>query len=142
MRIALVSPYSWTYPGGVTRHIEALAEQFLATGHEVRVLAPFDPEDRLSTRLHRGARPQGRPRPDHVIPLGRTVGIPANGAVSNLAVTPYALTTMRREIRAFAPDVVHLHEPIVPAICWDAMGAIDAPLVGTYHSYSTNPLTN
>ena len=25
MRIALVSPYSWTYPGGVTRHIEALA---------------------------------------------------------------------------------------------------------------------
>ena len=29
MRIALVSPYSWTYPGGVTRHIEALAEQFL-----------------------------------------------------------------------------------------------------------------
>ena len=27
MRIALVSPYSWTYPGGVTRHIEALAEQ-------------------------------------------------------------------------------------------------------------------
>ena len=25
MRVALVSPYSWTYPGGVTRHIEALA---------------------------------------------------------------------------------------------------------------------
>ena len=24
MRIALVSPYSWSYPGGVTRHIEAL----------------------------------------------------------------------------------------------------------------------
>ena len=21
MRVALVSPYSWTYPGGVTRHI-------------------------------------------------------------------------------------------------------------------------
>ena len=32
MRIALVSPYSWTYPGGVTRHIEALAEQLLAEG--------------------------------------------------------------------------------------------------------------
>ena len=25
MRVALLSPYSWTYPGGVTRHIEALA---------------------------------------------------------------------------------------------------------------------
>ena len=29
MRIALVSPYSWSYPGGVTRHIEALAEHGL-----------------------------------------------------------------------------------------------------------------
>ena len=45
-RIALVSPYSWTYPGGVTRHVEALAEQFLAGGHDVRVLAPYDPDDR------------------------------------------------------------------------------------------------
>ena len=27
MRVALVSPYSWTYPGGVTRHIEALASR-------------------------------------------------------------------------------------------------------------------
>ena len=76
MRIALVSPYSWTYPGGVTRHIEALAEQLLAEGHHVRVLAPFDPPDRRSERLHRGARPQERPLPDYVIPLGRTVGHP------------------------------------------------------------------
>ena len=45
MRIALVSPYSWTYPGGVTRHIEALAEQFQAAGHHVRVLAPYDPNE-------------------------------------------------------------------------------------------------
>src|SRR5271168_1698514 len=45
MRIALVSPYSWTYPGGVTRHIQALAESFIADGHHVRVLAPYDPVD-------------------------------------------------------------------------------------------------
>src|SRR3954451_4730560 len=105
MRIALVSPYSWTYPGGVTRHIEALAAQFLAAGHEVRVLAPYDPDDRLSLRLHRGARPHARERPDYLIELGRTVGLPANGAVSNVALTPYASTTMRSELHAFAPDV-------------------------------------
>ena len=34
MRIALVSPYSWTYPGGVMRHIEALAGQFDRLGHD------------------------------------------------------------------------------------------------------------
>jgi phosphatidylinositol alpha-mannosyltransferase len=45
MRIALVSPYSWTYPGGVTRHIEALAESFIGAGNHVRVLAPYDPPD-------------------------------------------------------------------------------------------------
>ena len=38
MRVALVSPYSWTYPGGVTRHIEALATELSAAGHDVRVL--------------------------------------------------------------------------------------------------------
>src|SRR4051812_2042341 len=142
MRIALVSPYSWTYPGGVTRHIEALAEQFLATGHDVRVLAPYDPDDRLSGRLHRGARPQEREIPGHLVTLGRTVGIPANGAVSNIAITPYSSTTMRRELRAFAPDVVHLHEPIAPVPCWDALCAVDGPLVGTFHTYTTNVMTN
>src|SRR5881275_275789 len=79
MRIALVSPYSWTYPGGVTRHIEALAGQFSREGHAVRVFAPFDPPDRLSARLHRGARPQAREVPDNLVPLGRTMGFPANG---------------------------------------------------------------
>ena len=29
MRIALVSPYSWTYPGGVNRHVESLTHQLL-----------------------------------------------------------------------------------------------------------------
>ena len=32
MRVAIVSPYSWTYPGGVNRHIEALAAQLAAGG--------------------------------------------------------------------------------------------------------------
>ena len=48
MRVALISPYSYTYPGGVGRHVEALAEQLLAAGHEARLLAPYDPDDRLS----------------------------------------------------------------------------------------------
>src|SRR5258707_4212796 len=97
MRIALVSPYSWTYPGGVTRHIEALAERFLADGHDARVLAPFDTDDRLSTALHRGARPQPRPAPDYLVSLGRSVGVKANGAVSNLSITPYGVATMHQE---------------------------------------------
>ena len=136
MRVALVSPYSWTYPGGVTRHIEALATELAATGHDIRVLAPFDRNRRTTALLHRGARPQERERPEWLVPLGGTIGWPSNGAISNLSGTPYAVSAMRRELRAFAPDVVHVHEPITPVIGWDVLTSADAPVVGTFHCYS------
>ncbi len=143
MRIALLSPYSWTYPGGVTRHIEALASELAAGGHEPRILAPFDPDDALSRRLHRGARPQQRSVGEDFLSLGRTVGVPANGAVSNAALTPHAVLTMRHELRHGGYDVVHIHEPIVPVVGWDALcSAGDLPLIGTFHTYSENVLTN
>ena len=141
MRIALVSPYSWTYPGGVTRHIEALAEQYLAAGHEVRVLSPVDPDDRLALRLHRGARPSQRPLPDYLMPLGRTLGFPANGAVSNVAYEVATVVALRRELER-GYDVVHLHEPIAPSPGWDSLMTVDAPLVATFHCYSENAFSN
>jgi phosphatidyl-myo-inositol alpha-mannosyltransferase len=143
VRIALVSPYSWTYPGGVTRHIESLAGELQAQGHDPCILAPYDPDDALSRRMHRGARPQPRERPEHFVSLGRTVGLRANGAVSNIALSPQALIALRRELGDGGYDVVHLHEPVVPIVCWDALlRARDVPLVGTFHTYSENALTN
>jgi len=136
MRAALVSPYSWTYPGGVTRHIEALAGELVAGGHEIRVFAPFDHDTRRTALLHRGARPQARPQPEWLVPLGGTIGWASNGAVSNLAGTPSTIAALRRELRAYAPDVVHLHEPVAPVIGWDALTSVDAPIVGTFHCYS------
>ena len=143
MRIALLSPYSWTYPGGVTRHIDALASELRAADHEVRVLAPYDPDDELSRRLHRGARPQRVEVGEEFFSLGRTVGIPANGAVSNLCVFAQGLLRMRNELRHGGYDVVHVHEPVVPVLSWDALCSLGTlPLVGTFHTYSENILTN
>lgn len=143
MRIALLSPYSWTYPGGVTRHIEALACELGAAGHEARILAPFDPDDALSRRLHRGARPQPRAVGEDFVSLGRTVGVPANGAVSNMALAPQAVFAMRDELRHGGYDVLHIHEPVVPFLSWDALTSVGRlPLVGTFHTYSENLLTN
>src|SRR5262245_53202899 len=136
MRVALVSPYSWTYPGGVTRHIEALANELDRAGHDVKVLAPFDRDSRRTALLHRGARPQQREKPDYLIPLGGTFGYPTNGSVSNLAGHPSAVSTLRRELRAGAFDVVHVHEPVAPVVGWDALTSANAPLVGTFHCYS------
>jgi phosphatidylinositol alpha-mannosyltransferase len=143
VRIALLSPYSWTYPGGVTRHIDALAAELAAAGHEPRVLAPFDPDDALSRRLHRGAVPQQVSVDDSFFSLGRTVGLPANGAVSNMALTPHAVHALRRELAEGRYDVVHIHEPVVPVVGWDALCSThDTPLVGTFHTYSENLITN
>lgn len=141
MRIALVSPYSWTYQGGVNRHIEALAEELIGREHHVRVLAPFDPPDRISKALHR-APAEDRERPDYLVEIGRTVGFGANGAVSNLSPFPKGVINARRELRAGGFDVVHIHEPVAPIIGWDAALSSPAPSVGTFHAYSTKPMPN
>ncbi len=142
MRIAIVSPYSWSYPGGVTRHIEALAERFIEDGHYVRVLAPFDPTDRVSTVLHRGAAPQPVSAPDYLVSLGRTLGFKANGAVSNVSITPHGVATMHKELRTGGYDVVHVHEPIAPVLSWIGVDNTRLPMVGTFHVYSQSKLSN
>ncbi|MBN8866235.1 MAG: flippase-like domain-containing protein [Solirubrobacterales bacterium] len=141
MRIALVTPYSWTYQGGVNRHVQSLAEEYISRGHYVRVIAPFDPPDRLSKVLHR-APAEDREAPDYLIPVGRTFGINANGAVSNIPIFPEGVTRTRRAIEEGDFDVVHLHEPITPVNGWDTSISSDVPVVGTFHAYSTKPVPN
>src|SRR2546423_7716462 len=141
MRIAVVSPYSWTFPGGVTRHIDALSRELLAAGHDVRVLTPVDPDDRTTRALHR-RRPSSDPLPDYVVPLGRTVALPMNGAVSRLSLSAEAVVRMRSELRHGGYDVIPVHEPIAPVIGWDPCFATSAPIVGTFHVYSSNWVPN
>jgi phosphatidylinositol alpha-mannosyltransferase len=126
----------------VNRHVESLAEEFIGRGHHVRVLAPFDPPDRLSRALHR-APAEARGLPDYLVPMGRTAGFPANGAVSNLAPFPAGgVVAPRRELRHGRYDVVHIHEPIVPLVGWNAALGTPVPAVGTFHAYSTKALPN
>jgi len=98
--------------------VEALAEELFRQGHEVRVLAPFDPDDGLARVSHRGARPERRPAPDYLIPLGRSIGFPANGSVSNVVATPHAVSVVGREMRSGRYDLVHIHEPNAPVASW------------------------
>jgi phosphatidyl-myo-inositol alpha-mannosyltransferase len=95
----------------------------------------------MSRRLHR-SQPELREAPDYLVPLGRTLGIGANGAVSNLSVFPEGPIALRRELRAGNYDVVHVHEPLAPTIGWDATTFRGTPVVGTFHAYSTKPFPN
>ena len=141
VRIALVTPYSWTYPGGVNRHVEALATEFLARGHDLRVLAPWDPPDRLTRVLHR-ADPEERERPGYLRTLGRSMAFGMNGSVSNNSPFPGVAAALRRELDEFEPDVVHVHEPPAGFIGWDACSYGGAPVVATFHAYSTKAFPN
>jgi phosphatidyl-myo-inositol alpha-mannosyltransferase len=142
VRVGLVCPYSYTYPGGVLAHVEALAAELRGRGHEVRVLAPVDPDDRLTRMLHRGAAPTVRELPpaDQFVPLGRTVGFESNGAVSNLSHEPRTATTLGHEMRSGWYDVLHVHEPNAGVAPWFAIENAPMPVVGTFHAYATKPV--
>jgi phosphatidyl-myo-inositol alpha-mannosyltransferase len=141
VRIALVTPYSWTYPGGVNRHVEALAAELISSGDEVRVLAPWDPPDRLTRLLHKGP-PEEREKPGHLRALGRSMAFGMNGSISNNSPFPSGALALRRELSEFDPDVVHVHEPPAGFIGWDAVSYRRAPVVATFHAYSTKAIPN
>ena len=92
--------------------------------------------------MHRGAGPQRLTEPDYLVPLGRTVGFSANGAVSNLLIGPSGMARLSRELASGRYDVAHIHEPVAPMVGWTATLPFGVPLVGTFHSYSTKRLPN
>jgi phosphatidylinositol alpha-mannosyltransferase len=127
VKIALVSPYDFAHPGGVSEHITHLRAEFLALGHEVTVMAPR-------------ARQGGLEVADGFYGIGRTVSIPGNGSTVRLTfdVTLYAAVKalMRRE----RFDVVHLHEPLLPVLPYMVLLNSQAVNVGTFHAFrASNP---
>jgi phosphatidyl-myo-inositol alpha-mannosyltransferase len=142
VRVGLICPYSYTYPGGVLTHVEALANELRGRGHEVRVLAPVDPDDRLTRLLHRGAAPTPRELPggDEFVALGRTFSVGANGAVSTLSYEPRTASLLGHELRSGWYDVMHVHEPNAAVAPWYTIEHSPVPVVGTFHSYGTQPV--
>jgi phosphatidylinositol alpha-mannosyltransferase len=117
VRLGIVCPYSLSIPGGVQHQVLGLARALRATGVEARVLAPCD----------------GPPPEPWVSPLGASVPTAGNGSVAPIAPDPSAALRTIRALRDEQFDIVHLHEPLVPAPCLTALLFSDAPLVGTFH---------
>jgi phosphatidylinositol alpha-mannosyltransferase len=117
VRVALVCPYSWSVPGGVQSHVSGLAAALAAGGVDVEILAPaVEPAD-------------------GVLALGRSVPIPSNGSIQRVALSPAAVARTAHAVRRRGYDVVHLHEPMLPAVCLTAIAAARVPLVGTFHMF-------
>src|SRR5205823_7259998 len=133
MKVGIVVPYSWSYWGGVGEHVELKVEALRRLGIETRTIIGHDPPGSFTRVLHPRHGRHGRP-PDDVIPVGRSVIVPANGALPNIVLSPSAVARVKRVLRRERFDVLHLHEPMTPVICTATLAWGDCPLVGTFHA--------
>jgi phosphatidylinositol alpha-mannosyltransferase len=127
VKICLVSPYDYTHPGGVSEHVRHLAAQLRARDHGVTVMAPSNEVD-----------------DDNDIPgyvrIGRSVPMPGNGSVARIALSFHLVRRVRQLLDAEGFDVVHYHEPLVPALPITVLRFHRGANVGTFHSYQRRNL--
>jgi phosphatidylinositol alpha-mannosyltransferase len=119
VKIALVSPYDWTVPGGVNNHCAHLRGQFVGRGHEVRIVAPSSRET---------------DEPD-VITIGtRPVTLPVSGSVARISLSLTLGPPVRKLLAKERFDIVHVHEPFMPVLPIHVLRYSDAVNVGTFHA--------
>ena len=99
-------------------HVRQLSEHLSRRGHDVLVLAP-------------GEAPDAR---DHVRIVGRPLHFPVNGSVAPVCFSVRSSRAVRSALRDFQPDVVHVHEPIMPSTSLLAVMQANAPVVATFHA--------
>ena len=128
MKIAMVSPYDFTWPGGVTAHVAQLARALGRSGHEVKVLAPHSPSRDFQDS-------------DLLVPFGRSVPLPSGGSTARVTLSWWLYPKIRALLKKEQFDIIHLHEPMVPILPLCVLEFSKSVNVGTFHaSYSRQHL--
>jgi predicted metal-dependent phosphoesterase TrpH len=120
--VALVTPFAWSQPHDVNEHVDGLARELRARGHEVSVLAPSN----RARDLAAGRRALARGRREDFVAVGPAlprIGVPV-GVRANLRI---ALDEGKFEI-------VHGFEPGLPSISYLALRDAKALTVATFLS--------
>jgi phosphatidylinositol alpha-mannosyltransferase len=133
VKIGIVVPFSWSFWGAVVEHAESQAAALEELGHEVRLIMGNDPPGQFTRALHPRVGRHGNP-PPNVIPVGRSVIVPANGSLPNIVLSPRTYFRIHRAFERERFDVLHLHEPMTPAICTATLVMARTPLVATFHA--------
>ena len=136
MKIAMVSPYDFTWPGGVTAHVSQLARELGRSGHEVQVLAPHTPSRECQDA-------------DLLVPFGRSVPLPSGGSIARVSLSWWLYPKVRELLKREQFDIVHLHEPMAPILPLCVLEFSNSVNIGTFHaSYArqhlyrfTSPIT-
>jgi phosphatidylinositol alpha-mannosyltransferase len=125
MKIALVSPYDFSHPGGVNTHITALYNSFTSLGHQVKVIAP--------------ASKDVNEFGEHFIRIGRPFPIPASDSIIRVPVSLHLAPAIKKVMAEEKFDVVHLHEPFMPMLCSATLRFSNTVNVGTFHAAQGKP---
>jgi phosphatidylinositol alpha-mannosyltransferase len=133
VKIGIVVPFSWSFWGAVVEHAELQAAALEERGHEVRLVMGNDPPGQFTRVLHPRVGRHGAP-PPNVIPVGRSVIVPANGSLPNIVLSPRSYFRITRALERERFDVLHLHEPMTPTICLTALIRARCPIVATFHA--------
>ncbi len=120
MKIALVSPYDYAYPGGVNNHIAALEKQLTRMGHEVKVIAPTS---KLGSAL--GSR---------FISIGTPKAMPAIGTTIRISISLRLAAQIKKILDRENFDIIHLHEPFMVMLCSAMLRFSKAVNIGTFHA--------
>ena len=133
MKIGIVVPFSWSFWGAIVEHAELQAAALEARGHDVRLVMANDPPGQFTRALHPRVGRHGEP-PATVIPVGRSVIVPANGSLPNICLSPRSVFRIKAVLERERFDILHLHEPMTPSICVATLAIATCPIVATHHA--------
>ena len=114
----------------MNNHVEHLAEELEARGHETWVIAPVG----ALTPARRHVDSRQHAMAERFIPVGLAVPIPSNGSMAYVNFSPQIIARMDRAIRYGRFDVLHVHEPCTPMVSGIAVAMATSPVVGTFHA--------
>jgi phosphatidylinositol alpha-mannosyltransferase len=123
MKVGLVSPYDFASPGGVTDHVKYLAGQLREQGQEVRIFAPSSRAD-IDFDTPEFYR------------IGTPIAVPANDSVARITLSFHLANRVAAIIEQEKFDVLHFHEPLMPALPLTMLRMSTAANVGTFHAFS------
>ena len=133
VKVGIVVPFSWSYWGGVNEHAYHQARALEKLGIETQTIIGHDPPGLQTRLLHPRAGRHDRP-PADVIPIGRSVIVPANASLPNIVLSPSAIFRIRKLMLEERFDVIHVHEPMTPATSVAALVWARCPIVATHHA--------
>jgi phosphatidyl-myo-inositol alpha-mannosyltransferase len=133
MKVGIVVPYSWSFWGAVVEHAELQADALRRLSLDVRIVIGNDPPGSFTRALHPRLGRHDQPPPE-VIPVGRSVIVPANGSLPNIILSPRSVFRIKRVLERERFDLIHVHEPMTPAPGVATLALARCPLVATFHA--------